>query len=402
MITEYVRGRVFNYSNCLGGTSAASRGLFFPSDFALGSNGALYVVNKAIEFNPSAGVTKLTLDSEFIWDRRGLNFLVDRGPLPSAIGLDSEENVYVADEFMNQIWVFDVDGNTLANWGRGPSKSGDRASKKTLVYRSPFSRILQHQYSTKEGVPFDLYLKKVSARDTSADGDLNGPMGLRFDNDDNLFISDSYNHRVQVFAKDGTFLRKFGEFGDGYGQLNLPWGLDIDSEGCVFVADWRNRRVQKFSPEGDYMATIGGPGTGEGELERPSSVAIDKDGDVYVTDLGREPSKDLRARRYPHVDISWGCGPTAPMAAGEGGREPRHQEVAYEGRPVHREDLQEASRRACGRRGPDHCSRGPWATGFRCTSKSRIGSSPHSTSRPVRQQPVSVPLRLPSRLLMYS
>ena len=286
MITEYVRGRVFNYSNCLGGTSAAARGLFFPSDFALGSNRAVYVLNKAIEFNPSAGVTKLTLDSEFIWDRRGLNFLVDRGPLPSAIELDSDENVYVADEFMNQIWVFDVDGNPLANWGRGPSGSGDRASTKTLVYRSPFSRILQHQYSTKEGVPFDLYLKKVQARDTSADGDLNGPMGLRFDSDDNLFISDSYNHRVQVFAKDGTFLRKFGEFGDGDGQLNLPWGLDIDSEGCVYVADWRNRRVQKFSPEGNYMATIGGPGSGEGELLRPSGVAVDKDGDVYVTDWG--------------------------------------------------------------------------------------------------------------------
>ena len=288
MITEYVRGRVFNYSHCLGGTAVAGKGFFYPSDFALGSNGAFYVVQKAIEFNPSAGVAKFTLDSDdgLLWESRGLDFLVNRGPLPSAVGVDSDENVYVADEFMNQIWVFDVNGNPLTNWGRGPSESGDRASKKTLVYRSPFSRILQHQYSTKEGVPFDLYLKKVQARDTSADGDLNGPMGLRFDNDDNLFISDSYNHRVQVFAKDGTFLRKFGEFGDGDGQLNLPWGLDLDSEGCVYVADWRNRRVQKFSPEGDYMATIGGPGSGEGELERPSSVAIDKDGDVYVTDWG--------------------------------------------------------------------------------------------------------------------
>jgi DNA-binding beta-propeller fold protein YncE len=200
--------------------------------------------------------------------------------------VDSQENVYVADELKNQIYVYDANGNPLDNWGSESSESGDRASKKTLVYRSPFSRILQHQYTTREGVPFDLYLKKVGARDTSADGDLNGPMSLRFDSDDNLYISDSFNHRVQVFAKDGTFLRKFGEHGDGDGQLNLPWGLDLDSDGCVYVADWKNARVQKFSPEGDYMATFGAPGSGEGELERPSSVAVDKDGDVYVTDWG--------------------------------------------------------------------------------------------------------------------
>jgi len=286
MNTQYVQGRVFNYSNCVGGTALAGTGFFFPSDFALGANGALYVTNKAIEFNPCAGVSKVTLDSEFVWEDRGQNYLLNRGPLPSAVGVDSQENVYVADELKNQIYVYDANGNPLDNWGSESSESGDRASKKTLVYRSPFSRILQHQYTTREGVPFDLYLKKVGARDTSADGDLNGPMSLRFDSDDNLYISDSFNHRVQVFAKDGTFLRKFGEHGDGDGQLNLPWGLDLDSDGCVYVADWKNARVQKFSPEGDYMATFGAPGSGEGELERPSSVAVDKDGDVYVTDWG--------------------------------------------------------------------------------------------------------------------
>ena len=276
MITQYVQGRVFNYSYCLGGTGLAGNGFFYPADFALGANGTLYVLNKAHEFTPCAGVSKLNLDSELIWESRGNDFLKNRGPFPSAIGLDSQENVYVADEFKNQIYVFDVNGNPLDNWGNRSSGPTDRAS----------SRILQAQNTVNDGVSFDLYLKKVWARDTSADGDLNGPMGLRFDKDDNLYISDSFNHRIQVFTKDGTFLRKFGEFGDGDGQLNLPWGLDIDSEGCVYVADWKNARVQKFSPEGDYMATFGGHGSGEGELERPSSVAIDKDGDVYVVDWG--------------------------------------------------------------------------------------------------------------------
>ena len=276
METAYVRGRVFNYDYCIGGTGLAGNGFFYPSDFEIGSNGNLYVLNKAHEFTPCGGVSKLTLDSELLWESRGNNFLKNRGPFPSAICLDSDENVYVADEFKNQIYVFDVDGNPKDNWGRESTESELGADE----------RYLEAQNTAGDGVAFSLYLKKVGTLDTSGDGVLNGPMGLRFDADDNLYVSDSFNHRVQVFTKDGTFLRKFGGYGTGEGQLNQPWGLDIDSDGCLYVADWRNARVQKFSAEGDYMATFGGPGSGEGELQRPSSVAIDKDGDVYVVDWG--------------------------------------------------------------------------------------------------------------------
>lgn len=286
MESQYIDGRIFNYYNCLGGTALAGKGFFFPSDFALGSNGSLYVLNKAIEFNPSMGISKVTMDNEFIWEDRGLNYIMHRGPLPSAVGLDSQENVYVADEFTNQIYVYDSEGNTLDTWRPGANPSANGISTRTLVHRSPMSRLLQHEYSNKEGVSFDLYLRKVGARDSSGDGELNGPMSIYFDDNDNMYVSDSFNHRIQVFAKDGTYLRQFGEYGDGDGQFNLPWGIDMDTEGCIYVADWKNSRVQKFSNEGKYLATFGGPGSGEGELTKPSSVAVDKDGDVYVADWG--------------------------------------------------------------------------------------------------------------------
>ena len=82
MESQYIDGRVFNYHNCLGGTALAGKGFFFPSDFALGSNGSLYVLNKAIEFNPSMGISKVTRDHEFVWEDRGLNYIMHRGPLP--------------------------------------------------------------------------------------------------------------------------------------------------------------------------------------------------------------------------------------------------------------------------------------------------------------------------------
>ena len=275
MQTAYVQGRVFNYHQCLGGTGLAGDSLFYPSDFALGQDRTLYVLNKGEEFVSCAGITKFNMDSEFIWESRGDDFAKGRGPFPSAIALDSNENVYVADEFNNEVYIFDRDGNPLGDLR--PSEAGNDAAG-SLIFPAP--------NTAGDGIAFDLILKKEGARDTSGDGELNGPMGLAFDKDDQLYVSDSHNHRVQVFTKGGTFLRKWGTYGTEDGELNLPWGLTVDTEGYVYVADWKNSRVQKFSAEGNYVATFGAPGSEEGALHRPSSVAVDKDGDVYVADWG--------------------------------------------------------------------------------------------------------------------
>ena len=118
----------------------------------------------------------------------------------------------------------------------------------------------------------------------SGDGELNGPASMVFDDEDNLYVTDSRNSRVQKFTKDGRFLAKWGSFGAGEGELDLPWGITIDPEGNVFVADWRNDRVQKFTPDGEFLASYGSSGTEYGQFDRPASVAVDRDGDIYVAD----------------------------------------------------------------------------------------------------------------------
>jgi DNA-binding beta-propeller fold protein YncE len=107
---------------------------------------------------------------------------------------------------------------------------------------------------------------------------------MAFDADDNLFIVDSNNHRVQKFSKDGKFLAKFGSHGIGDGEFNMPWGITIDNHGDIFIADWRNDRIQKFSPDGKFLMKFGSSGSGEGEFDRPTGVAVDTDGVIYVAD----------------------------------------------------------------------------------------------------------------------
>ena len=294
MPTKYVGSRIYNYDFSLGTTGTGGKSFYVPVDFALGSGGSLYVLSRGKEGFPLQGITKCTLDHEFVWEDRAKKFLDMQAPMPNSIAVDSQENVYVSEEQTNHIYIFDRDGNRLGNWGSGskgitlsaPSFFGQNevALESLPSWNSENLGERLMPISNNYSIPFQMYLKKVGAIDTSGDGDLNGPSGLTFDHDDNLFISDSYNHRVQKFTKDGAFLAKFGRYGNEEGELNLPWGLAIDKDGNVYVADWGNSRVQKFSSEGQHLVTFGAPGSGEGELHRPSGVAVDEEGDVYVTD----------------------------------------------------------------------------------------------------------------------
>ena len=240
MITRQAAGRTYNYGYCIGRIGMSGPSFFAPPDFALGSGGSLYVINKAMEMIPCHGMVKCTLDHELLWEDRGPGFGNGDCLWPSSIAVDSGENVYVSDDYVSQIFIFDKDGNFLTQWG------------------------------TKG----------------SADGELDRPSGLAFDARDNLYVVDGLNHRVQKFTRDGEFLGGWGKEGSGEGEFNMPWGIAIDSAGDVFVADWKNHRVQKFSPDGSYLATFGSPGAADGEMQYPTGVAIDDEGDVYVTDYG--------------------------------------------------------------------------------------------------------------------
>ena len=130
-------------------------------------------------------------------------------------------------------------------------------------------------------------------------GQLNRPSGIAFDAEENIYVSDTLNHRVQKFTKDGKFLMKWGSHGDGDGELDMPWGIKVDELGDVYVADWRNDRVQKFTADGEFVFALGRSGGGDGEFNRPTGVEVDSDGDIYVADWGNDRVQLFSARgRY--------------------------------------------------------------------------------------------------------
>ena len=248
MLTQVVANRVYDYSHAIGGGGR----VLYAVGMALGAGDTVYVLCRSMEsiadvpwnqtaFN--AKVSKLTIgkvpgDESFVGDFGSYGDGEGELIWPAGICLDSQENVYVSDEWLNRVSIFDKEGNFLSLWGT--AGSGDR--------------------------------------------ELNRPSGIAMDQQDNLYVVDSLNHRVQRFTRDGQFLGKWGKRGSHEGELDSPWGITIGNQGYVYVADHMNHRAQKFTAEGEYVATFGDYGTGRGQLNRPSDVAVDPDGDVYVCD----------------------------------------------------------------------------------------------------------------------
>ena len=233
--------RSYHYDRTLGRLEVFGTGFWSPVDLALAPDGRIYVLNRSLELrHDGVRVNILNIDEDFIGEFS--QFGEGDGDLfwPISIALDSNQNVYVSDDWLHRISIFDKDGEFLEKWG-------------------------------VQG---------------SGDGEFNKPSGIRFDKNDNLYMVDSGNHRVQVFTRSGKFLAKWGEAGSGEGQFNLPWGLTIDDRGDVYVADWGNDRIQKFTADGRFLAEFGSSGSVVGEFKRPAGAAVDKDGDIYVADWG--------------------------------------------------------------------------------------------------------------------
>ena len=86
--------------------------------------------------------------------------------------------------------------------------------------------------------------------------------GITFDRkSENILVRDSNDHRVQLFSKQGEYLKQFGRKGNFDHQLQYPHGLSVDSDGNVIVADSSNKVTKMFSPSGQFLRKIGGEGS---------------------------------------------------------------------------------------------------------------------------------------------
>ncbi|CAM2728313.1 unnamed protein product [Rotaria socialis] len=111
---------------------------------------------------------------------------------------------------------------------------------------------------------------------------LSSPAGVFIDSNNNLYISDSTNARIQQWASGatvGTLIAGTGSSGSAYNQLNTPYFISRDiTTNTLYIADFNNHRVMSYaSGASNGTLAIGGqgPGMNNTQLNYPAGVYFD-------------------------------------------------------------------------------------------------------------------------------
>ncbi len=127
---------------------------------------------------------------------------------------------------------------------------------------------------------------------------LYSPIGIALDASGNVYVADTRNYRIQKFAPNsaggdfGTTVAGIsGNSGSQPENLDLPFTVTVDAAGYIYVSDSFNYRIQKFAPNsssGFTGTTVGGTtgisGQDPDQLDVPFGIAVDGAGNVYVAD----------------------------------------------------------------------------------------------------------------------
>ena len=166
----------------------------------------------------------------------------DTFAMPHGLRVDRNDNVWLTDVALHQVYKYSHDGKRLLVLG-------------------------------ERGVP---------GRDTAH---FDRPTDVAVLDDGSFYVADGYrNTRVMKFAADGRFLFQWGTPGTGPGQFDTPHSIAVDATGRVHVADRGNARVQVFTPDGQFLAQWKSEALG-----RPYGLALGRDGRWFVADGGDQP-----------------------------------------------------------------------------------------------------------------
>lgn len=235
-VTESGKNRLLVYSP--GGVYLSElKGLYKPLGVAVDGIGRIYVCNsgrKNVEVYGSGLNLLLKLgagDGEFIF--------------PVGVAIGNSGNIYVADAKACVVKVYRPDGSFDFSFG-GSGNDDGKLNFPTSISIDP---------STEEVIVSDCQLTMTGIKGA----------------------------RIQVFDKNGSFRRRFGSFGQGEGLLMKPVGTAVDANGKVYVSDAYQHIVEVYDVNGVYEKTVYDTAR---PMRTPLGIAINRSsGNLYVASL---------------------------------------------------------------------------------------------------------------------
>lgn len=193
--------------------------------------------------------------------------------------------LYVADSGNNRIAVASQKLESDQAYGTGKTPAG------VTTVRTPHGQYQEKMYVTlhakseverlpmESGYEFRGVEYEVFGKEGTENGQFKGPAGVAANENEDVFIVDEGNDRVEKLTTGDQYISQFGSKGSGNGQFLAPRGVALESNGFtgidIYVADSGNNRVDELNEAGEYITQFS---TGS----EPQGIAFGKN-KMYVT-----------------------------------------------------------------------------------------------------------------------
>ena len=215
---------------------------------------------------------------------------------PNSVAVMPNGDMLVVDTWNYRIQQIDAAGAPVIQWGQAGTFGFDAPSLPTdgfwgprdiaidrggRIYISDTGNKRIRVYALEDGGAvhqFDI------GQGGSGAGELDEPSGLAIHSDGRLFVADTWNRRIAVFDADGGHLDNFRVRGWYDETFNRPYLALDETRDFLYISDPDSNRVLVYHPTGDCIGSFGEEGAGTGQFEGIGGIAVDAEGFVYVGD----------------------------------------------------------------------------------------------------------------------
>ena len=253
-----------------------------PTDVSVSKSGLIYVVdgvNNKVKVFDNMGKFFFSFGSE------GSGRSEFESPL--GMDIDNEGRLYIADSGNQRVQILEAKGGfikeiILPHHNGHPADPTDVAvddlGRKCYIVDNDNHRVLAYDLSR---------FKLVKTYGSHGDGkdQFRYPFFIALGKEQNIYVVDVINTRVQVLNSEGLFIAEIGRWGVEKGEFFRPKGVAIDKSNRVYVSDSYMGVIQVFEPTGEFYAALGDPTTGKVKKFRtPMGLFIDQQNRLYVVE----------------------------------------------------------------------------------------------------------------------
>lgn len=258
---------------------------------------------------------------------------------PFGICIDDDGNLFIADAYNHCIRKISTVGevSTYAGIGTPGYLDGPATEAK---FNQPFNIYLDNDGNMYVSDFINQRIRKISPdmvvstvagsgiighqNGTVLEARFNYPRGICLDDTGNIYIGDSWNHRIRKISVTGIVsdwagggttigVQSIGDYvdaSDTAARFYTPCELSIDQSNNIFVADAYNHRIRKIDASRMVTTVAGSSGFGpngggfqngpgdEAKFDTPTALQVTLDGTIFVGDGANQVMRRIDTENY--------------------------------------------------------------------------------------------------------